>query len=416
MNGDARRILIERLSRNGDDEAAWVALFDLEASQGKFDAALTLLGQRHQSRRDAARFAFTAIHRLAAGRHWDGLRTLYDGAPKDSAFLGFFAYGAALGAAHRFQLDATARLLREAAYHTLASREKFFRHEPNEFLGEILPIAGMIEKAGYESGSPSPIALDLPPLAPAGPLLLACCDDRYFCAYAERFLRSLNAALPNAAFLIHVINPDADGQRLRTRLAKEFPAGAFSFETGPSDAAFFAGRRFMIAATVRRRYGADIAIVDMDSVFAGAFERLLARARQAPVAYIAPPGNILPTLLVSGAFLCVKADAAADAFLDRCQAYLQRKFAAGEGGWYIDQAALFRAVCISRETGGAILDLAADDPTVLDGLVGPHIVAEATRLSWRSRNRSVSGVTFDGDLRPTYHYVDAKASETPPRP
>lgn len=406
MAGDPKTSLIERLQRDASDDGAWSALFDLEAVAGDAAAVLGLLEQRHELRRDAANFAFASMHRLAHADQWSALERLPAVIPKANLFHGLFAYGAALNAAHRFDLDETAQSLRQAAHYAMTGRQGVFAHEALDFVNALLLQAGLIEKANYAAASPPGPAVNLPQIAGPGPLFFACCDEIYFIAYAERFLRSLNTARPGSAALIHVINPDARGEALRARLTHEFPAAAFSTEIGPADTAYYASRRLMLGPAVRQRYPLDLVMMDVDSIFPAYLPALLDRARESALAYIAPPEQILPYLRVSGAFLYLPANSAvADAFLAHCAGYLDRKFNEGEAAWFVDQAALFRALCLCRGDGD-VLDLAAGDPNVLGGFVGPHLVTQAMREGSSSRNRSIRDVTFDADLRPMIRFAD----------
>lgn len=399
--------LVRSIQSDPGDDWAWRTLFHGLADLPDGASALALLTSRHHSRRDAGAWTFGRVVDLATRGDWATLERLYESAGSSSPFRGLFAFGLALGAARRFDLDETVPRLREAAFVTAFACRQVFAHEPelcSGILGQMLQQANLAEDRAFGSTETEPEESALPDLTPEGPLFMAACCETYFEAYGERFIRSLSARLPGAWFLIHVMNPGGEGPATRARLRREFPRGGFSTEAGRSDASWYASRRFTLCRAARTRYRGDLVVMDVDSVFQEGFAALLDRSRGADVAYIGNAAQLSPSLIVSAAHVFLRGGGpVADALVGHCDRYLRAKLGEPAAPWTVDQAALWRALCLLAEDRKRAVDLAATIPNALDRIVatGGHVIDQGERLARRS-NREEFPYHFDQNRRPVF--------------
>lgn len=410
--------LIRRIQTNPADDAGWTLLITTATDEGQAALVQDVLAARHQQRQDAAAFAFRHSLDLAQDGEEEALRALYEAAGPDGAFRGFFAYGLGLCAAATFSLSGAVPLLREAARHAAVALPQIFAHETAfvpAYLGEVFQQAGLLEAPDWaqDTGSsgtgtgdraPAEVAPAFPTLPDSDLLLLTACCDRYFTAYAERFLTGAAQALPGVPALIHVINPTPDGDALRARLAGVFPLARFTTETGRADAPFLSCRRLTLAPALRRHAHRDLLVLDVDSVFPAATAAMVAACRGAAVATVSNREALLPTLLVSCAWVFLSVDApATDRFLSLCTTYLHRKLAEPVVFWTVDQAALFRALCLLPDRATQARDLRDSFPAGIRAFVAAdgHIVSTADRQASR-RITPVKSVSFGPDLRPLF--------------
>lgn len=241
-------------------------------------------------------------------------------------------------------------------------------------------------------------------MAPDGPLFFACCCDTYFAAYAERFVRQLSSLCPEGWYLIHVMNPSPEGESLRERLRSEFPRGDFSAETCRVDGAFYASRRFMLCPAILQRYSCDVIVMDIDSFLHPTFPTLLEKSRDAALAYIANVTELLPSFLISAAYLYLpKNSPIAHTFTSNAAAYLARKLTEPMVPWTVDQAALYWALCQLGPARRETMNLAAQVPHAISSIVDEtgHIVDQATRMS-RRQGGNLQYLQFDENRRPVF--------------
>lgn len=369
------------------------------------DAVLAALTARHRKCRDATQAAFDGTVALVAAQNWDALERLHARATAgQSAFRGIFAYGEALAAARRFDLAATVALSRQAALFAAQALHGPLQHEQAvlaPLLHRMVVQALLMEPEGYGESDGLPVGV--PVLPPGGgPLVMACADETYFQAYGPRFLASLNTALPGARWLIHIINPCAEGESLRQDLLARYPNGAIGTEHAAPDATYYASRRFMLCGAVHRQ-GCSVLVCDMDSIFPADLPAILDRAGAAGLAYVRPDKwGLAPQLMISGAFLFLAAGSriAAD-FCRHVETYLRAKVNEGQSLWTMDQAALFRGLCLLGEASRAdTRDLSADDPAILSSFAAPHLIGQDVRRSAPSRSLHFNNLSFGPDLRP----------------
>lgn len=397
--------LICRIHANVHDDDAWESLFDVLIGQGNTDGANALLNSRHQLRRDAASFAYGRMLGLVKADRRAEVGHLYAAAGADGAFRGIFAYGLALFATEAFDLSAAVHLLREALYLTSHCCDQIFAHEQHfskQTLGQILQQTALIEDAEYSEIPYDPPAIDLPAPHPSPLLVFACCCDSYFRAYGERFVAQLSAALPQASYLIHVLNPSPAAHAMGERLRRDFPHGTISFEECREDGALYASRRFMLAPLLRQLHAGDLLIMDVDSVFTGPIADLVAASRRAGMAYFGNAGELLPSLVVSAAYLYLpRASPVADRFLASVAAYLHRKLAEPVVFWTVDQAALFRGVCLLEARRNDALDLSTVFPEGVMAICADdgHVVPEDMRRA-RRQGGDLQALSYDEKRRP----------------
>jgi len=414
MNRDA---LIRRIEENLADERSWGDAIRVFARERAFADIHALLRARHDLTGDAASFTLRMlVTLLAEGSAPGACRWLFGRSSPDSAFHGILAFAAGMEAGREFRLDEASALLREGAWRATLAQNTVFRGDTRfrPLLIRMLRDANLIEPSGYDAAG-VPAGTRLPEItAVAGPLVMtgdtmvvAACDWRYFERYHERFLASLGRGCPDQDCLLHLINPGAGTAPALEALARARPRLWITREDGPPYKAYYASNRFLIAERVMDRLGCHVVTVDLDGVFGESFPEALERARSLDVAYLRVPDETTLTCQISAAFLFARNSAAGRRFLRRNAAYLVRKLAT-DPIWMVDQAALYRTVCLTRDDPGRIADinglLEAPPGGRIDlrgSLVGDHLLSEETRQDGRAPF-GVRPLEFTAELKPLY--------------
>jgi hypothetical protein len=416
--------LIAAIEQNIKNERPWGEAISAFVLDRDFPAINALLRARHDLIGDAVSFALRFVvtvivegERMAAA---PGVcRWLLDSVAADSAFRGFFEFGAGMEAGLAFRLDEASTLLRAGAHRMVVSCNEVFAGDPgyHGMIGRMMRDANLIEPACYDLDGGAGDNRPLPELTvlatgrdaagPASdnglPLVVAACDWAYFRLYHQRFLARLAAVLPEPACLIHLINPEAGTGPMLEALCETYPWLRVTGEAGPSYKVYYASSRFLIAERLMDRFGRDVVTVDLDGVFNPDFPMILARTQGLDVAYLQVSSEASLVCRIAAAFLFIRNSAAGRRFLHRNSAYLIRKLAQ-DPIWMIDQAALFRSVCLSRGDSGRIADLGVRLERGFDlraSLVEAHIMPEESRRSGRAPF-GVCPVTFTAALKPVY--------------
>jgi hypothetical protein len=391
----------------GREEPDWCAGFDLLAAQGRTDRLEALLSERHRRCGDGASFAYRHLISLLESGQADRVELLGRALSPESAFAGIFHFIAGLAAAARFDLDATVRRVRDGAYMAAVAAQAVFaadRAFAEATVQRMIQQSCLLEFAAFPAAADfrRPLAGPVPVPDESDPrtLVLACCDRRYFRAYAARFLEQVGR-LSGCRAWIHVVNPDAADCRALAGLAG--PGRCLTSGAGAEQAAALASLRFQLAAA--RPLAVPVLLADIDGVFPEGFEALLAAAAAAaPVGYVGVPRAWAPSLVVAAALLCVQPGPVGRRFLQDAAAYLEAKLAEPVPVWTVDQAALFRAVCLARARHDPVVELGSLLPgrfRLPADLTAGHEIA----FEERRQQRGVFGeagyqVVFDADRRP----------------
>jgi hypothetical protein len=398
--------LTARLNADIGDDDAWTRLSQYLIADNQTTGLVQVLTARHQARGDGASFAYALLVEVLRGGDHAAVERLAQEVPENSAFHAVMLYSLGLSLAMRHRLDQASRTLRKGARYCAQTAETVFANDSgfaSAIIGQMLQQANLLEPSTYRPQRylplPNPHLPDSLPVT-AGPLVVACCDERYLHAYAERFAASLAAACPDAGVLITVVNPTAASEPLRQTLSARFPLLAFASDSGPDLPAFYASHRFLIAESVLDHSGRDLLLTDIDSEFPPDFGEIIAQAGRSPIAILGKADAVEPSLRVYAALLGIRNGAEGRTFLHHTADYLRGKLAEETPVWTVDQAALFRALCLSRAEDCQDLNVILAGRFALPQvMVAPHSIPLAARMTDRGGDSDYV-LRFDNDQRP----------------
>ncbi|HLN26021.1 MAG TPA: hypothetical protein VK558_18785 [Patescibacteria group bacterium] len=398
--------LAARLNADIGDEDAWSQLTQALIADHQTAGVVEVLTARHQRRGDGASFAYAQTVALLRGGNHAAVERLAQEIPANSAFHALMLYALGLSLALRRRLDTASTTLRQGTRYCAQAAETVFANDSRfatAIIGQMLQQANLLEPSTYRPQHRLPQQQPhLPDRLPssAGPLVVACCDERYLHAYADRFAATLAAACPATGALITVINPTAESEALRQNLTARFPLLAFASDSGPDLPAFYASHRFLTAEALLESTGRDLVLTDIDSAFPPDFSEIIAQTSRSPIAMIGKADAVEPSLRVYAALLGVRNGTPGRAFLRHAADYLRGKLAEETPVWTMDQAALFRALCLSRAEDCADLNVTLAGRFALpDAMVAAHSIPLAARMTDRGGHADYI-LRFDTDHRP----------------
>jgi hypothetical protein len=186
----------------------------------------------------------------------------------------------------------------------------------------------------------SPEGLPCPDAASSTPVIFASCNGDYFERFGPEFLASA-APLSGLRCHIHVVNPTSSTQPLFAQ-ATAHAAATFSLaiDTGPTDASFYACKRFLLAGDVMDRFAADIIVTDIDTVVKPALLDLPQIAGDVDGAMFERGGKTAPMEICHCSLTLFRHTATARRLLQLLPIYLAPKLEEN-GVWMLDQCSLF---------------------------------------------------------------------------
>ncbi|RVU19479.1 hypothetical protein [Methylobacterium oryzihabitans] len=194
------------------------------------------------------------------------------------------------------------------------------------------------------------------PADPLGPrtTVLTACDKRYL-PYAKALLRSIDHFSPGQTFIVLLIDHDQDDLAELEVLASEvrhttvLTASDTSVTPAPMSReqrlAYYASARFLFARSLLDQASGPVMCIDADSLVVGSLEADTAVEAGADVAlWRRDRTHTLDHQKVAAGVVVLFPTRGAKLFATRVSEILTARFAAGEALWYVDQAALFRAM------------------------------------------------------------------------
>ncbi len=194
------------------------------------------------------------------------------------------------------------------------------------------------------------------PADPLGPrtTVLTACDKRYL-PYAKALLRSIDHFSPGQTFVVLLIDHDQDDLAELEVLASEvrhttvLTASDTTVTPAPMSReqrlAYYASARFLFARSLLDQASGPVMCIDADSLVVGSLEADTAVEAGADVALWRRDKSHAPDhQKVAAGVVVLFPTRGAKLFATRVSEILTARFAAGEALWYVDQAALFRAM------------------------------------------------------------------------
>lgn len=404
--------LAARVGTNPKDNAAWRQLLTHLVHDRNRTAIEQVLTARHQQRADAATYAYAfAIFLLKTGGS-SAIEWLWRSGETGSAFRGIFTFVAGLERVAKWDLIAASKLLREGTYFSLIASTSVLSEDKNfaeRARGQMTQQANLLEPPGYTPSNTiaSPewrMEQSWPAKLTNSTLLAACCDADYLSVYAERYLTAATALLPEQPILIHVINPSDETWALQKALSERFPLVRFSTEHGPALPHYYASVRFLIAADIMKSLNCHLILTDIDIVLGDRIGSVIDEAKKHSLAVVTTD-EVMPSLRPWAGLLAARNSDVSLRFFADIKSYLVGKLAEEVPVWTVDQAALFRAMCLFRDE---IHDLSDDTRGSLDiprYLTVDHVIGKEDRLVRRTGVERPIAISFDNEIRPVISFM-----------
>ncbi|CAL4869160.1 hypothetical protein MMA231_03451 (plasmid) [Asticcacaulis sp. MM231] len=186
------------------------------------------------------------------------------------------------------------------------------------------------------------------------PLTILTACDRLYLKYLPALLRSLDLFSPGYDFVLHVINPQKGDLDFCQRLAESVASTSvsISYEVNldlqdmslPSQRAYFASARFIIASQLMRDSACPVLCLDADLVFINPIDMNFCRP-DSDVGLVRRDEEVNGRpehLKVAAGVVIFFPTIAARLFAEALATRLRENFSSGEPVWFVDQLALYQ--------------------------------------------------------------------------
>jgi hypothetical protein len=192
-----------------------------------------------------------------------------------------------------------------------------------------------------------PARLAFTPSSPGSPVVLSSCNGDYFDHFGPEFLASA-ASIAGLRCHIHVVNPTATTETLFAHGHAQSKAElSLSCDQGPTEASYYACKRFLIAGDLMDRFASDLIVTDIDTVLRPALLTLPQLAGAADGGMFERAGRTAPMEICHCSLTYFRRTETTRRFLQLLATYLAPKLDE-YGTWMLDQSSLFTLTRLAR--------------------------------------------------------------------
>jgi hypothetical protein len=227
------------------------------------------------------------------------------------------------------------------------------------------------------------------------------CDSKYFRHYAHGFVEGLRGACGRVSVFLLLVNPDEG--IIADACGFDGATVAATRYNGTWIAEFSASARFILASGILDEIGGPALFLDIDSHFPKGSAEAFSIVAGKPLS-VCDTGELFPFLRISAALLGLRPAPGTYEFLKALKDFLLEDMTREGPLWGMDQAALYRAVCLGKENGWGMSDINKDieglgrAPGMFVKPAGEVIPLEERRAIRTNSFYGLAGIESDGRL------------------
>lgn len=232
-----------------------------------------------------------------------------------------------------------------------AGIKKFFSEKPDSFNPYLaIPASSVWVENNPPSYVENTIADSLVTEVPEGKfdyIISVSCDEKYYCRYADLFLRSLENLADNFFCHISIVDSLSSGNSPST-LDSRIKVVEQNLEPGDNIGPVSSAIRYIHASRIRAKCDCPVVVMDFDTVVLKSLLPLLSKSSGCDVGF-RMLGRSLPWQKITAGFSVFNNTHSAKDYLQTCENFFRNSLHGISRQWWIDQNALECAYRFGRE-------------------------------------------------------------------